>query len=45
MNYYNKNDNFENYVEEETYEKDKIINKQFNPYTINGELNNYLILL
>ena len=41
-NLYNKNDIVENYIEEETLEKDKTINKQFNPYTINGELNNYL---
>ena len=41
-NLYNKNDIVENYIEEETLERDKIINKQFNPYTINGELNNYL---
>ena len=41
-NHYNKNDIVENNIEGETLEKDKIVKKQYNPYTINGELNNYL---
>jgi len=38
-NYYNKNEQLENLIENEINEKDKIINNQFNPYTIKEKLN------